>query len=246
MSAALAQIWRHPVKAIGREGLDRATLAPGRTLPFDRHWAVTHENAKPVSGGWAKKANFLRGVSGPSLMAVTARLDEATMTVTLAHPDRPEIAVAPDAEPDALLAWLRPIWPDALPAPAGVETSAQGFTDVPDPWISVHLSASHAAVEGAVGQPLSRHRWRGNLWIDGLEPWSEFDLVGRTVRIGDAVLRGVQPITRCRATEANPDTGRRDVDTLAALRGFGHQDFGLYAEVLEGGTVAPGPAVRLS
>ena len=38
---------------------------------------------------------------------------------------------------------------------------------------------------------------------------------------------------------ANPHTGKRDADTLAALRdGWNHQDFGVYARVIKGGKVA--------
>ena len=42
---------------------------------------------------------------------------------------------------------------------------------------------------------------------------------------------------------ANPDTGRRDADTLGALSDLGHQEFGLYAEVIKGGTIRVGDAV---
>ena len=37
MTATLARIVRHPVKAHGREELDAVTLAAGRCLPWDRH-----------------------------------------------------------------------------------------------------------------------------------------------------------------------------------------------------------------
>ena len=44
---------------------------------------------------------------------------------------------------------------------------------------------------------------------------------------------------RCLATTANPDTGLRDADTLGALNALsGHQDFGLYARVIEPGTLS--------
>ena len=54
-------------------------------------------------------------------------------------------------------------------------------------------------------------------------------------------------ITRCKATTVNPETGRIDADTLGALEaGWGHQDFGVYAEVISGGPVAVGDAVSLA
>ncbi|MDZ4095394.1 MAG: MOSC domain-containing protein, partial [Paracoccaceae bacterium] len=85
---------------------------------------------------------------------------------------------------------------------------------------------------------LSPHRWRGNFWIEGVAPWAEFDWIGRNLRIGTAVLQVVERIGRCKATTANPTTGQIDADTLAALNaGYGHQNFGVYAKVIEAGTV---------
>jgi uncharacterized protein YcbX len=251
VSATLASIWRHPIKAIGREALDAVDLAPGRALPWDRRWAVTHEGTRPdaadPAGGWAPKANFLRGVSGPRLMAVEAALDEAAGTVTLAHPARAPLTVAPDTEAGAaaLMAWLDPLWPEGLPRPAGLRALDTGFTDVPGGWVSIHAHASHRAVEGRAGRPLSIHRWRGNLWVEGAELWDEWDWVGRRLGVGGAVLEVRERIGRCKATMANPETGARDVDTLALLRSWDHQEFGVYAEVVEGGRVAVGDPVRL-
>jgi hypothetical protein len=46
------------------------------------------------------------------------------------------------------------------------------------------------------------------------------------------------------ATAVDPATGMRDADTLGGLEaGWGHRDFGVYAEVVAGGRVATGDAV---
>ena len=55
------------------------------------------------------------------------------------------------------------------------------------------------------------------------------------------MLRIEERITRCTATQVNPDSGKADADTLSALEAaFGHQDFGVYATVIAGGMVATG------
>ena len=98
-----------------------------------------------------------------------------------------------------------------------------------------------------LGQPLAMERFRGNIWLEGLAPFAEFELVGQTLRIGGATLRVREVITRCKATTANPETGLVDADTLRGLRaGWGHQDFGVYAEVVTGGRVAVGDAAALA
>jgi uncharacterized protein YcbX len=89
-------------------------------------------------------------------------------------------------------------------------------------------------------------RFRGNIWLDGLPPWDEFDWLGLDIRIGEAVLRIRERITRCRATEVDPRSGQPDTDTLGALQaGWGHRDFGVYAEVLSGGRIAVSDQVEL-
>ena len=248
MTAWLAHIVRHPLKAIGREELPAVTLSPGGWMPFDRLWAVAHASAK-LDGGWGVKANFLRGVTEPALMAVTASLDTAEMRLTLDHPVAGRIVIRPDdpGETAVLLDWLARLWPADLPAPVGIyRAGAAHLTDVPDPWVSINNHATLRAVGQRAGAELSMHRWRGNLWIEGLAPWEEFDLVGREIRIGDAVLAVRERITRCKATMANPDTGRRDLDTLGALQSWDHQDFGVYAEVIRGGDIATGDPVRVA
>ena len=44
---------------------------------------------------------------------------------------------------------------------------------------------------------------------------------------------------------ANPETGRRDVDTLAGLETWDHMDFGVYGEVVTGGEIATGDPVEV-
>ncbi len=246
-SAHLARIIRHPVKAIGWEDLPAVTLTPGRTLPFDRVWAVAHEAATfpGQPDGWQRKLNFLRGVAGPELMAVRARLEDGRLH--LAHPRRPDLAIDPDDARDRerLIDWLRPLWPEGRPAPSHVvHVPGHPMTDVPGPWLSILSLGGLRTLSAAVGQDLSPHRFRGNLWVEGWDAEAERALVGRRLRIGEAVVEVRQPITRCRATCVNPETGAEDVETLAALNAlWGHQDFGIYAEVIEGGRIAPGDAV---
>lgn len=244
----LTRICRHPIKSIGFEELADASLTEGRVLPFDREWAVLHEAAKVGTlTGWVHKMNFLRGVAGPELMAIRARLDEGTRRLTLSHPVAGEITLFPDTEGDRLLGWVRPLWPADKPAPVRLDhVAGQAMTDVPEPYVAVLNTASNADLARRMGQDLSPHRWRGNLWLEGMAPWAEWDLIGRTLRVGGAELRIERRITRCKATTVNPDTGAEDADTLGALHAaFGHQDFGTYAMVTKSGPIALGDRVEV-
>jgi len=245
MTARLAAIWRHPVKGIGCEPLEAATLAPDRPVPGDRAWAVLRAGVE-ATGGWQPCSGFLRGANGPSLMAVTARTVADGLELT--HPDRPALRFDPATEGARLTDWVAPLWPAGLPRPGGlVRAPEMGMTDMDFPSVSVLNTASLAALAHALDLPaLDQRRFRGNLWVDGWAPWAEFDLVGRHIAVGDAVLEIVQRNTRCLATHADPDTGRRDADVLGTLSAqWGHRDFGVYARVVQGGDIAAGAPVTV-
>jgi uncharacterized protein YcbX len=241
----VSRLWRHPIKGHGVEPVAETVLAAGATMPWDRVWAIAHEAARvaPGSDAWAPCANFSRGAKSPELMAIRARVDEDAGRVTLKHPRREALTVDPDDAEDAarLVAWVTPFVDPARARPAFVVRATVGMTDSAFPSVSVLNTATLATLGDALGTSLAMERFRGNVWLDGLAPFEEFDLVGREIRVGDAVLAVRQRITRCKATTVDPETGISDADTLGGLQaGWGHQDFGVYAEVIEGGRVAAG------
>ncbi|MFQ8431315.1 MOSC domain-containing protein [Amaricoccus sp. W119] len=247
--ARVSHLWRHPIKGHGVEAVGETVLSPSETMPWDRVWAIAHEGARitPGATGWMPCANFARGAKNPELMAIRARTDETAGTVTLTHPRMPDLTVNPDLPEDAarLVDWARGLADRRRALPAFVVRPSRGMTDSGFPSIAVLNRASLAALSERAGQSLAMERFRGNIWLEGLEPWAEFDLVGREVRIGEAVLLIRERIGRCRATSANPETGVLDVDTLGLLdEGWRHTDFGVYGEVISGGRVAVGDAAE--
>ncbi len=249
--ARVAQLWRHPIKSLGAERVARAELAPGATMPFDRTWAIAHEKSRAdaEAPGWLPPSAWLRCAVAPLFAAVSASVDEATGRVTLSHPRRPALTFHPDdaADRPRFLDWVGALLPEGLPRPSGlVRVPGRGMTDSDFPSVSVASLASLRALAARMGTRLDPRRFRANIWLDGLAPdslapWEENAWPGREIAIGAARLRVVERITRCNATKANPETGLRDAETLAALEAhLGQPEFAVYCEVLAGGPVAEG------
>lgn len=240
-------LWRHPIKGHGRETLDQVTLSQGQTMPWDRRWAVAHELAQADNTDWAPCANFSRGSKVPALMAINAISDEAAGTVTLSHPDLPDLTFNPDHDPQAFLDWVRPIMPANRAQSARIiRVDGRGMTDTDFPSISLINLASNADLAATMGEDVSPLRWRCNIHFDGFAPWEEFNWIGKSLRIGKVEFAVREPIVRCLATTANPTTGLRDLDTLKALNDkMDHQNFGIYAEVTRGGALRVGDVIEV-
>lgn len=244
MTALLTDLFCYPIKGLGREALDMVDLQAGAPMPGDRAWAVLHKGAEADTDAWQPRRNFLVVANAPRFAQVTAER-HGDGRITLSHPDAAAITADPSTDGPAIVAWATAIWPEERPAPHRlVQSPSQGMADNGEAEVSILNRASLAQLSERLGQDLDIARFRGNLIVDDLSPWAEFDLVGRTLKIGEATLEVTGRIERCRATDANPHTGTRDTNMLGALRdGWGHQDFGIYARISEGGTVRVGDPV---
>ena len=250
-AARLTRINRYPVKSVGGESLDRVTLTAGQALPGDRRFGVLHQDSlRHLDGAallkWLPKSAFLRGAASPAMQAIRGGWGEDGR-LHLTHPDRPPLAVDPEAEGAALMDWLAPLWAEAGKAPpARVVEGPLPLTDTKKPWLSLLSLDTLRDLEARLGRPLGEDRWRANLWVEGWPPQAERDLRLYPIRIGGVTFKAVERIGRCPATSADTETGRLDGDMPAALEAeFGHQDFGIYLEVVAGGEIAVGDPVEV-
>lgn len=248
MGGIVTAIHCFPVKGFGEEALARVALTPGAHLPHDRRWALAHAGSDwdGQARAFVARRHFVQTAHTPELAATTLAFDGQAVTVSAA--DREPVTADPDDPGGAamLAAWAEGLAGHRQPGPYRIASLAVGaLTDVADAHVSILSDASLRALSEAAGRPMERRRFRGNLWLDGLAPWEEFEWVGREIGFdgpgGPVRLRVTERIGRCAATTASPATGRRDTATLDILRGrWGHTDFGVYAQVVAGGELALG------
>ena len=249
----LAAIWRHPVKSLGAERLERVTLRAGEALPGDRAHAIAHGKTgfDPANPAWEDCSSFLRIANVPALARPVVAYDPDSRVLTLTDGDeRATYDLSTSDGREALAARAGAAAGTIRPGPYFVaDAPGVAMTDASEQCPSVMSLASLRDLSERVGATLDPRRFRGNLWIDGedLAPWAELGWVGRTLRIGGARLTVTEPIERCLVTAADPETGERSDNPLPALKAMGHDDplFGVLADVTAGGDVAVGDAVTL-
>lgn len=253
MTATLSTLAIYPVKGLSAHALEGADLIPGRGLPNDRRFALAHgaSGFDMANPSWLPKAHFLQVARNPKLAQLHSRFDPETETLTLLRDGR-QVARGRIGEPlgrDLITQFFAAFMDgDARGQPKLVEAADVMFSDVPDPWLSI-INLDTVEELGTVARHgVDPARFRGNLMVTGWKPWSELDLVGKEIAVGDggARLRVEEPIGRCAATTVNPETGERDLQTLRLLEtAYGHTKCGVYVSVVSAGHVRPGDSLTI-
>jgi uncharacterized protein YcbX len=248
-AAEITGLYRYPVKGLSPEPLARVMLTVGQTLPADRRYAIENgpSGFDPATPKWMSKAYFLMLQRDEWLAGLQTRFDDASSVLTIRH--NGAIAAQGDLETPEGRAAIEQFFASCFATrikgpPKILRGKDHSFSDVAKKVVSIINLASLQAIEDIVGQPVHPLRFRANLYVRGWPAWHEFDLLGRTLAVGEPRLKVVKRITRCAAINVDPDTAARDLTIPHTLmRRFGHTDCGIYAEVIAGGAIAAGDAV---
>ncbi|MCP1560036.1 UNVERIFIED_ORG: uncharacterized protein YcbX [Methylobacterium sp. SuP10 SLI 274] len=248
----IAALYRYPVKGLSPEALETAELETSGYFPGDRLYAIENgpSGFNETVPRHLPKIAYLMLMRNEALARLRTRFDDATHRLTVEENGvqavDADLSTAEGRE--ALAEFMKGFLPQELRGAPRVLTAPPGyrFTDSRTGYVSLINRASVAATEDLAGAPVDPLRFRGNLYLDGLEPWAELDMVGRVLEAGDVRLKITSRTERCAATNVDPQTGQRDLSIPRTLmQGVGHTDCGVYAEVLAGGVLRTGDSLRV-
>jgi uncharacterized protein len=254
MDLRVAALHRYPVKGLSPERLSRAVLQNGAYFPGDRLFAVENgpSGFDATDPQHQPKIKFLMLMRNEALARLRTRYDDETGILTIEEGGR-EAARGDLATRQgrlAIEAFFRTYMPRELRGPPKLLGAPDGFrfTDSRKGFVSLISLASVRAIEDMIGSAVDPLRFRGNVHLEGLAPWAEFDLVGRVLEGASGLrLKITKRIERCAATNVDPATGIRDLEIPAILRRrLGHSDCGVYAEILAGGVLAEGERLAVA
>ncbi len=252
MPITLHDICRYPVKGLSPDHLKTVELIADQVIAHDRQYALAL-GSTPVSGGfaeWMPKSSFLCLMRNEKLAQLETRFEDATQTLSILRNGH-QVArgqltqkIGRTMIEEFFAAFMKD---EARGRPKLVEAApGHVLSDHNNPVISIINMNSLLDMARVVGSDINAQRFRGNFLIDGLEAWQEFELCGKQLGIGDAVLVVTKKIDRCAATNVNPLTAERDLNIPKDLqRGYGHIDCGVYARVVKGGTVNTGDVISI-
>jgi uncharacterized protein len=248
-TATITGIYRYPVKGLSPEPLERTALLPGETLKSDRRYAIENgpSGFDPSEPKWLSKPHFLMLQRDEWLAPLRTHFDDLSHVLTIRQ--NGAVVAEGDLETEegrtAIEQFFAGRYAGEIKGPPRILTSpGYSFSDVPLKVISIINLASVRAIEDLVDHSVNPLRFRANLYVEGWPAWHEFEQLDRTLAIGGVRLKVVKRTVRCAAVNVDPDTGVRDLSIPhTLLRRLGHADCGIYAEVIDGGSIGAGDEV---
>lgn len=261
----VAALYRYPVKGFTPESCEALEVQADGRIRGDRvlGFRAADANGRTLEDGttWWPKTEMVCLQEYPGVARMRLRYDDdrqhVTITVdgdvlvegSLDDEGRARLEAAVGEYTRGLPEAKRLRQEGALPLVLEGDGVTARFQDRPRGFITLHGRGSLVALAEALGQPdLDEARFRSNIAVDGLEPWSELEWAGR-VRVGEVEFTFDHTVIRCLATHANPDSGERDAEVLTTLtRVIGQEQpaFGvLLLPTNGGGTIRVGDEVEV-
>ena len=89
-----------------------------------------------------------------------------------------------------------------------------------------------------LNQEIEHERFRGNIYIENINPWKEREWIGKIVTINDVKFIVDSHIPRCSATNLKPHTDINTINLpLEIKRIYNHSDMGVYLKPQNNGVI---------
>jgi uncharacterized protein len=99
--------------------------------------------------------------------------------------------------------------------------------------------------ENKISEKVEFQRFRGNFYVNGIEPWEERNWVGKIIKIKNVSFKVEKHIPRCVAINLKPKSEDNSLNLLQSLKKtYNHFDMGIYLRALSDGKIDVGDAIK--
>jgi len=92
--------------------------------------------------------------------------------------------------------------------------------------------------EKKVNKKIEASIFRGNICVDGIDPWKEREWIGKIIKINNVSFKVEKNIPRCVAINLKPQSDDNSLNLLQLLKkNYNHFDMGIYLTALDDGEI---------
>ena len=110
--------------------------------------------------------------------------------------------------------------------------------------ISLINNKSIQDFKNKINQEIEIQRFRGNIYINGIDAWEEQNWIGKIIKINDVSFKVEKKIPRCVAINLKPNSDDKSLNLLQSLKkNYNHFDMGIYLTALNDGQINTGEKI---
>jgi len=262
MSATISSINYCPVKSISFQSIKNCQIKKDIGIVGDRVFAFAKDldleqvqlfekNPEERKGKWNK---VLTLKNSPGLNKYNFLFDNEQLTLT--HKDREILTININQldERQALSSKITEL-EDSLKQPIVLmnnnafpffDTSISNKVDFINSVSLLNIQSIND-FQSKIDKKIETSVFRGNICIDGIEPWKEREWIGKIIKINNVSFKVEKNIPRCVAINLKPQSDDNSFNLLQLLKKtYNHFEMGIYLTALGNGEINIGNQVNFN
>jgi uncharacterized protein len=260
MSATISSINYCPVKSVSFQTIEKCEIKKNIGIIGDRIFAFAKDLDLNQAKLFEKSPNERKGKwnkvltlkNSPALNKYNFIFKDEKLTLTLKNKDILTIDINQLSDRQALSNKITEL-EDSLKQPIVLmsnkdfpffDTSISKKVDFVNS-VSLLNIQSIKDFQQKIDKKVEISRFRGNVCIDGIEPWKERDWIGKIIKINEVSFKVEKNIPRCVAINLKPKTDDNSFSLLQSLKKiYNHFEMGVYLTALNDGKVEVGNKIK--
>ena len=240
----IKQLFYSPVKSLSFSPINKLEILNNIGIKFDRNFAFTrdlddnkinHVMQKPLD---RKIINFLSLKHFPDLNMYNFDFNNGFLYLKKNNNIILITDIKNEAEINILCEKMQELIPKIKRIRLLQDPMNPFFDTMPSKTISLINLNSIRDFEKKLSKKIEFQRFRGNIYVDGLNPWDERNLINKTLIINNLKFKVTKEIPRCVATNIRPNSSEINLSIPISLKQFyNHINLGVYLIPLNDGNI---------
>ena len=240
----IKQLFYSPVKSLSFSPINKLEILNNIGIKFDRNFAFTrdlddnkinHFMQNPLD---RKIINFLSLKHFPDLNMYNFDFNNGFLYLKKNNNIILITDIKNEAEINILCEKMQELIPKVKRIRLLQDPMNPFFDTMPSKTISLINLNSIRDFEKKLSKKIEFQRFRGNIYVDGLNPWDERNLINKTLIINNLKFKVTKEIPRCVATNIRPNSSEINLSIPISLKQFyNHINLGVYLIPLNDGNI---------
>jgi len=240
----IKQLFYSPVKSLSFSPINKLEILNNIGIKFDRNFAFTrdlddnkinHVMQNPLD---RKIVNFLSLKHFPELNMYNFDFNNGFLYLKKNNNIILITDIKNEAEINILCEKMQELIPKIKRIRLLQDPMNPFFDTMPSKTISLINLNSIRDFEKKLSKKIEFQRFRGNIYVDGLNPWDERNLINKTLIINNLKFKVTKEIPRCVATNIRPNSSEINLSIPISLKQFyNHINLGVYLIPLNDGNI---------